>query len=1184
MGAIEARFGGLKFENEAEVSQNFVVPLLTEFLSYNLNEILPEHQVPAFEIPLNRGKSVAPQIRPDYIITTGENRYAFVVDSKKPNEDVENHLDQLRAYCIGLRLNFLVISNGIELKVFNANDLVFYARSIADLDLQFGELQKLLARERVLQLDNLQRLQQVNRTIALGEYFAQLNDERKKRVAISVSDFIAYLEHIGQMSSHVQLPPNIQAAFEIELNRFSPHELYRMVEMVPDLGFGEAKQHDYSKLLQGELVASTRVLVGESGIGKSNLLQHLVADLAKKCLAYTSDSIPVLLKLGGYTATRSLVDLILDELVSHGARTNVEGVRHLLIEGRLILLLDAFDEAFAAHIPDLEREIDNLRTTYATTSIVISTRHFRIPNVQISAKYELQTLTVDIIDRIAALNLASESGVFIAQLKAKRLYSVASNTLLLNLLILLYVRDHTLPGGRSSTLNSVVSHVRKYYESKKTRARGEPSWQILETFLSRIAYRIVSSGESYTLPVPVLNDVLRQSAEGLETARMLEGGTIIANILLWLESTGFLVRTESGIAFWHRSFTEYFAALQSAHNFDQNGELPAEYIRSTAWESVLPLVVSCVIDPSKYVAYILSENVFLAGRCLIEFSEVDELVASTAIEALFTKCASPTVAIRMHACNLLCRIFGPQADARLVELTESAYVNVKSRAIEEIARRRLPQAREVTYSNVDWDQRSEEERIGSSLINVIQALGELGDAEAQMKIIGIWLDKEHLWVDYAARTVLGNLAERNLISPDVRELLCEMVLQEGPKEHYWSNLFSLVDVMSKAITPELASRIAADIAESGTQTGARRFYHSILGACNDTAFLRRLIEYIRDKSISLDARIAFLRALEQNAENVPDDVFCEQLVSRSYELRAIALSALARTRPSLVRDYARRAFQVHLVRDNVKGYSYAPVQLAALQVMAANNDLEVLLSPEYTDKVVSNEIVEKLCDFVANGGPIALLGYLDHVVERFGSIEKLHVAWLYADLGKLEKCTDIVLDMWRTSNDTSIRTKIIEGAHRLPPDIAIALVQESLNEPQQRQGGSLLRATCFECMEAIGTSQAANLLAETVERIAGSTEHPLDQERALRALVSIAPRDKENWILNLIAEDKIEKRSIHRAIELLGLIGTSRSIPSLLGYLEGADTFIQFITFWAIDEIYTRSGEIWYYGEETITT
>ena len=152
MGKIFGQFHSLKNENEADVSQNFVVPLLTKYLGFTLEDIKPERNFPARDLFYGIRKSgstkdLPKSQRPDFVVCINDiSNPKFVVDSKAPNEDLEKHLSQLKSYAIGVGVNTLVITNGIGFRIYDVNHLMFEANNIEELDLKCNILKKILTK------------------------------------------------------------------------------------------------------------------------------------------------------------------------------------------------------------------------------------------------------------------------------------------------------------------------------------------------------------------------------------------------------------------------------------------------------------------------------------------------------------------------------------------------------------------------------------------------------------------------------------------------------------------------------------------------------------------------------------------------------------------------------------------------------------------------------------------------------------------------------------------------------------------------------------------------------------------------------------------------------------------------------------------------------------------------------
>jgi HEAT repeat protein len=137
-----------------------------------------------------------------------------------------------------------------------------------------------------------------------------------------------------------------------------------------------------------------------------------------------------------------------------------------------------------------------------------------------------------------------------------------------------------------------------------------------------------------------------------------------------------------------------------------------------------------------------------------------------------------------------------------------------------------------------------------------------------------------------------------------------------------------------------------------------------------------------------------------------------------------------------------------------------------------------------------------------------------------------------------------------------------------------------LNSFDHKSKAPHIRSQCINALGHIHTKEACDTLAQIVWESVHSGEHILEPELALRNLQPFMSVDREDWLLDLLGTKRLERHDLRRAIETLGLAGTSKSLPLLRTYLESSDPHQQYISFWAIHEIYRREGVIWFNGEE----
>ena len=120
-----------------------------------------------------------------------------------------------------------------------------------------------------------------------------------------------------------------------------------------------------------------------------------------------------------------------------------------------------------------------------------------------------------------------------------------------------------------------------------------------------------------------------------------------------------------------------------------------------------------------------------------------------------------------------------------------------------------------------------------------------------------------------------------------------------------------------------------------------------------------------------------------------------------------------------------------------------------------------------------------------------------------------------------------------------------------------------------------------ESLERLGTAAALDRITKVVEECIDDPVG-IDLERWLRAIEFLAPRDKEDWLLELLANHpSMERSALRRAVETLGIIGSQKVPPCASVILRGfGSPQLQHTCFWAIYSVRKRFGELWLNGEE----
>lgn len=1022
-----------------------------------------------------------------------------------------------------------------------------------------------------------------------------LRRDHDRQVAHTLCEFGQYLDQVSLAPAILQLPDVVGKAFGIQLQTFPADGLYSFQEYDSgDFGLGQGRSVPYRTILW-DAPTSPTLVIGESGIGKTSLLQRMVCDQAQSCLEHNSDVIPVLIRLGQYGRGRDVWDLIAHSLISRGANLSADQLPYLLREGRLTLFFDAFDEVLERHVPEVQRELQSLIDDYPGSRVIVTTRQFRIPRLASIKRYQLQPLSYERVQSFVQMYLGPDYQAFLEEISRKGLAAIASNTLLLTLLILLYLRQGELPRSRGQILQRVVDCVRDWDRDKPERF-GLPlsrvCWDTRVEILAKLAFSSLSSGKSYALDKRSVEITLTDTLDDLEERRQIPSGLTLEEILDSLAATGFVVQVDEGVIFWHRAFAEHFAAREMASRLESEPGLLDELIKHPDWEYVVPLAASRARDPSCLIEKILVQNIFTAGRALLECDMTEGNVHRRTVDALSHKCGSATRPIRQIAIGLLQQLSGSYVDGQFQRLLDSEFVHVEKAALVEVARRKMPNAREMVVSRLDWDTEPSIWLEGPSRTAVIEALGEFDDAESHLQIIRMWRERPDDFTNQSCRNAFLKIARRRSLSDRVKSALLDFFLRDSDDVLESIKLWGISEVLAalgdSSVAPHLVSALKEpqpqpdDAVTRGINTA------KVLASFDEPKVVQQLIECATDQSVSDYARRWTAEALSESNGRVSLDVFRLLARDANDDVRSAGVRGLGRFPFSDVRDIVLHA--VHpppFERTEACGFGFAHVQAAAFEVLALHGQIEALLEEENQPEYFYDNSLDVLFNTVSAQHLVSMLPLLDAIAEgAFATRIVIKAAWVLADLGYVDRAQAIVEDLRRhrlsqgwTAHD------IVKGIHRLAASYALDVVDEVLAKAGELKGGSssYLRGLCIEALQRIGTSDACERLAE----IAGASLEDgvgLDAERALRGIEFLAPRERERWLLALIREHPgMERIALRRALEALGVIGSHESLALLHDYLNGGYSVeIQATCFWAIHNIHKRAGQLWFNNQERV--
>ncbi|MCX9012075.1 MAG: HEAT repeat domain-containing protein [Candidatus Methanoperedens sp.] len=1173
MGVIFEQFHSINYENEADVSQNFVITLLTKYLGFSLEDIKPERDFPARDIFYGRkkinSKDFPKSQRPDYVICINDiSNPKFVVESKAPSEELEKHLPQMQSYSLGVGVNLLVITNGVSLRIYDVNNLIFKANNIEDLDLNFDIVKKILCKEVQACSSPLEIIKSIDIDKALGKSSIQLIEEEKRKLQLKISDFQEYLKNVKEQFQDWQIPREFQA-FSLKIEQYPPDRLHRFkIYKMSKISLGEEKSYTFAEIEQ-KFNTPIKIFIGPSGIGKTTLLKYIAYLKASDCLNLHNVEIPIYIPLRNFGHNLGLENLIIKSLGKRGFNTSSQDLQKLLQKNTFIFLLDAFDEVQEKYLEDAKREIEEF-TGINTNKIIITSRETRLIDLPSSSRFLVNPLEQNEIENLLEQYLGNERFKFLHEIKRKGLVDESKNTLLLTLMILIYKEDQILPISRTKIVGKVVEKIKEWEESKGKRLTNGLSWGIKEKILSELAFKIVEAQENLTLSEKQFDSVLIPLLECLEEKREIPQGIDKHRVIEDLALTGIVGYDDDAVSFWHRAFLNYFASKTLADKYVESPKILEEIKNKVAWEPIIVGSVEHLYDSTKFIETLRDTNLFLASACLGEAKKISEHTIKDIVSQLSIKCFSPINEIRLRAIWFLKRINPTYTiDVFFGFLENNPYPDIRKIAIEEAAKEKSSRARMAVYKLIDWDERGGI-FLGSTQGSIAKALSNF-DVDDQLKIIKIWRTKPDIFTSEDCEEAIRNIIREGGLTERVKEALLDFYLEkeEGDihKHHKDRGLADiLIEISDEKIVPKLIESF--EVKNSDSLDGMRT--EDILASYKLENVIEQLSSKALDQKIGDKIREGCSGALSKSKGMVPLSIFEKLLEDKNPRVRRNAIKSLDRFPTSEVKDLL-------LIYVNDKD---GRAQYEAIKVLGDKGLLVELADKNKFPKRFYDISVEVLLEQTRKYKLREMLPILDWLKDKVRNDDrkKIDVAHAYSIIGEKEKAKKIIESFFHENELVVSEYGLADLAEISPvfdPPYSLRIIKEVLKSINKLSDKSSFWVDkCIESLERIGNIEALDLLKELATGYAAKRELLLI-ERSLRAINSLATNKDEEWYINFIKRNShLERSDLRRAIEGLGIVGSEKSIPVIkeIAALHKKEEYIIAICFLSIENIYRNSG------------
>jgi NACHT domain len=359
-------------------------------------------------------------------------------------------------------------------------------------------------------------------------------------------------------------------------------------------------EKDFKKIEALEYIAShPRVVVlGGPGAGKTTLLKKIGIEFLKgKSGKFpTMKLVPVFIQLKDFWRKEeiSIKKLIAAEFSAcHFPKADVF-TDILLEQGRLVISLDAIDEAPSEKKALIIKEIQDFADTYSKNRFIISCREPAYRRNRLSnfidveiARFENGEIR-ETIEKWFLYNPVKGEDCWkkLASKEYKPIKQLANTPLFLTLICILFAKTGQFPSNRSTLYDKALRVLLEEWREDQG-VQSEHIYQGLDTrrkeiMLASIAYasfcdeRLFIYQRWLTRKIEeILSDMLSEHIDG---RRVLEAIEIQHGI--------FIKQAEAVYSFSHESLQEFLAAQHISESFSRTSELIDKHITSPKWQEI----------------------------------------------------------------------------------------------------------------------------------------------------------------------------------------------------------------------------------------------------------------------------------------------------------------------------------------------------------------------------------------------------------------------------------------------------------------------------------------------------------------------------------------------------------------------------------------------------------------------
>jgi predicted NACHT family NTPase len=482
------------------------------------------------------------------------------------------------------------------------------------------------------------------------------NESAQEKLALESSDLDALVQEVRQKGrAYIQSRCGNMRVLDMSqpiglneiytnvniLEKISSRQRLKMTDL---LKICDAKEFDRPNLgitVQDRVIGveavkkySKLIVLGKPGAGKTTFLKHVALQCSNGQMQ--AHLVPIFISLKDFAEIEhqpSLLEYITEQFSTYGI-TDPKIAKQLLIQGKMLVLLDGLDEV---------KEIDHQRVFKSVSRFFSQfyTNHFIVTCRIAAREYTFEEFTeVEIADfddsdiAIFAMKWFAakdpiKSKIFVQKLKTNSsIRELATNPLMLTLLCLVFEELADFPSNRAELYKEGIEILLKKWDAKRNIEREQIykqlSIQYKADLLSQIAFITFERGEYFFRQQELeqhIADYIHHlpSVNTDDSALQLDSAAVLKSIEA---QHGLLVERARGIySFSHLTFQEYFTAREIVASSNPQ-----------AFETALKRLVSHVTDKRWREVFLLTAGMLRNADYMLQLmkQKIDDLLAQDA--------------------------------------------------------------------------------------------------------------------------------------------------------------------------------------------------------------------------------------------------------------------------------------------------------------------------------------------------------------------------------------------------------------------------------------------------------------------------------------------------------------------------------------------------------------------------